>query len=231
MTRGDGQFLMTYADALDAGHSWEDIQRLALRLADNIFISRNLEALKARKVDLYFHPGTHDFVAFDVAWGGQHYPQIPVYLKANSGHGKEKGHPASEKNEQNKAAFLLQHFFGGMEPMLESPSVDYKVKGRKLLVAVKFKPGSKAESGRIWWMYDRGPDGSAAYIRELFPDDQWEEMKYDAGKNVWTVEIDLKANASHIDFFSNHRKTIQYKSKDYPTYISSPYTRVRIVMD
>lgn len=115
--------------------------------------------------------------------------------------------------------------------MLESPSVDYKVKGKKLLVAVKFKPGSKAESGRIWWMYDRGPDGSAAYIRELLPDDQWKEMKYDARKNVWTVEIDLKANASHIDFISNHRKTIQYKSKDYPTYISSPYTRVRIAME
>ncbi|HCO96848.1 MAG TPA: hypothetical protein DIU00_23395, partial [Phycisphaerales bacterium] len=105
--------------------------------------------------------------------------------------------------------------------MLESPSVDYKVKGRKLLVAVKFKPGPKAESGRIWWMYGRGPDGSSAYIRELFPDDQWKEMKYDARRNVWTVEIDLKANVSHIDFFSNHRKTIQYKSKNYPTYISS----------
>ena len=218
-------------DALDAGHSWEDIRNLALRLADDIFISRNLQALEARNVDLYFHPGTHDFVAFDVAWGGRHYPQIPVYLRANSGHGQEKGHPACEKDEQNKSAFLLRHFFEGLEPMLESPSVDCRVQGRKLLVAVKFKPGSKAESGRIWWMYDRGPDGSAAYIQELFPDDQWKEMKYDAGRNVWTVEIDLEANVSHIDFFSNHRKTIQYKSKNYPTYISSPYTRVRIAME
>jgi len=219
------------ANALDAGHNWGDIQHLALRLADDIFISRNLEALKARNVDMYFHPGTHDFVAYDIAWGGRHYPQIPVYLRANSGHGKAKGHPASEKNEQNKAAFLLQHFFPGLEPMLESPSVDYKVEDNKLLVAVKFKPGSKAESGRIWWIYDRGPDGSAAYIRELFGDDQWKEMKYDAGKNVWAVVIDLEANALHIDLFSNHRKTIQYKSKDYPIYISSPYTRVRIVTE
>ena len=219
------------ANALDAGHNWEDIQRLALHLADDIFISRNLKALKARGVDMYFHPGTHDFVAFDVAWGGRHYPQIPVYLKANTGHGKNRGHPACEKNEQNKAAFLLQHFFEGVEPMLESPSVNYEVKGGKLLVAVKFKPGSRAESGRIWWMYDRGPDGSAAYIRDLFGDDKWKEMKYDAAKSVWTAEIDLEANASHIDFFSNHCKTIAYKSKDYPTYISSPYTRVRIAME
>ncbi len=215
-------------DALDVGHSWEDIRHLAFRLADDIFISRNLDTLKARNVDLYFHPGTHDFVAFDMAWGGRHYPQIPIYLKANSGHGQKKGHPASEKNEQNKAAFLLHHFFEGVEPMLEPPSVDHRVEGKRLLVAVKFKAGSKAESGRIWWMYDRGPDGSAAYIRELFPDDQWKEMKHDDRKKVWTVEIDLDANASHIDFFSNHRKTIKYKAKDYPTYISGPYTRVRI---
>ncbi|MHC4118127.1 MAG: hypothetical protein ACYSWO_11535 [Planctomycetota bacterium] len=219
------------ADALAAGHSWQDIRQLALGLADNIFISRNLDALKARNVDLYFHPGTHDFVAYDVAWGGRYYPQIPLYLKANSGHGQNKGHPASEKNEQNKAAFLLRHFFDGVKPMLEPPSVDYKVKGRKLVIAVRFQPGSKVETGRIWWMYDRGPDGSAAYIRELLPDDQWKEMKHDAGKNVWTVEIDLEGNASHIDFFSNHRKTIRYKSKDYPTYISSPYTRLPIAME
>ncbi len=78
---------------------------------------------------------------------------------------------------------------------------------------------------------DGGPDGSAGCIRELFPDDQWKETKYDAAKNVWTVEIDLEANASNIDFFSNHRQTIKYKSKDYPTYISSPYTRLRTAME
>jgi len=131
-------------DALDAGHSWEDIRRLAIRLADDIFISRNLHTLKAGNVHLYFHPGTHDFVAFDMAWGGRKYPQISMYLKANSGHGQKKGHPASEKNEQNEAAFLLQHFFKGVEPMLEPPSVDYGVEGKKLLVAVKFKAGPKA---------------------------------------------------------------------------------------
>lgn len=219
------------AEALEAGHSWEDLQRLALRLADDIFISMNYDALKARNVDLYFHPGTHDYVAYDIAWGGRYYPHIPVYLEINGGHNMKKKHPGCETDEWNKAAFLLHHFFEGVEPMLEPPSVDYHVEGKKLLVNVKFKPGSKAESGRIWWMYDRAPDGSIAYIQELFPDDQWKGMTYDASENVWTVAIDLKANASHIDFFSNHRKTIRYKSKDYPTYISSPYTRVRLVKE
>ena len=224
-----GTFGPVYNDqALDAGHTWDAVRGLALRLAHRIFISRNLAALEAREVDLYFHPGTHDFVAFDIAWGGRHYPQIPIYLKANSGHGQGKGHPAAERNEQNKAAFLLQHFFPDVEPMLKAPSVEYQLKGKAMQVAVKFAPDSKAESGRIWWMYNRGPDGSKAYIRERFPDEQWQDMKYDTRNRIWTAEIDLPVNASHIDFFSNHRKTIHYKAKAYPTYISSPYTRVRM---
>ena len=72
------------------------------------------------------------------------------------------------------------------------------LKGRRLAVTVSFKPGSRAESGRIWWMYDRGPDGSAAYIRETFPDKQWKDMEFDSDKNTWTVEIDLSADASRI---------------------------------
>ncbi|NQT88319.1 hypothetical protein HQ560_16250, partial [bacterium] len=207
--------------------SWEEIEQLANRMADHVFVSRNLEKLKARGVDMLFHPGTHDFVAFDVAWCGKTYPQIPIYLRANTGHGK-KGHPAMERDEQNKSAFLLRHFFEGVEPLLESPAVSYAVKGTKLLVTVQFKPGSGETSGRIFWMFDRGPDGSAAYINEMIPDDQWKDMKHDAQKKVWTVEIELKKGAAHIDFFSNHGKTVTYRSKDYRTYISSPYTRAPI---
>ena len=53
-------------------------------------------------------------------------------------------------------------------------------------------------------------------------------MKYDSDKKAWTVKIDLKADASQIDFFSNHRKTISHKFRKYPTYISSPYTRLTL---
>jgi len=129
-----------------AGHSWDDLQRLAVQQADHIFVSKNLAALKARDVDLYFHPGTHDFVAFDIAWGGKHYPQIPLYLRANSGHGS-KPHENSEKDEANKAAFLLQHFFSGTEKMLEPPSVSYDIAKGKLNVTVKFEPESGDDSG------------------------------------------------------------------------------------
>jgi hypothetical protein len=213
-------------DALAAGHRWEDLRQLANRLADDLFVSKNLQALEERGVDMLFQPGTHDYVCYDIVWGGAHYPQIPVYLKANSGHGKKKGHPESEKGERNRDALLLNHFFQGLEPLLEPPSVKTRKKGRRLLVAVKFPEGSVAESGRIWWMVDRGPDGSAAYIRDMIPSDHWKDMEFDAGKEVWTAEIDLKPGATHIDFFSNHRKTINYKASTYPTCISSPYTRV-----
>ena len=77
-------------------------------------------------------------------------------------------------------------------------------------------------------MYDRGIDGSAAYLRDKFPNDQWSEMNWDDAKKVWTAEIELKKSASFIDFFSNQRKTFTYKSVEYPTYLSSPYTRVKL---
>ncbi len=215
-------------EALAAGKKWKELEALAARMADQVFISRNLKALKARKVDLFFHPGTHDFVAFDIAWGGKHHPGIPLYLRTNSGHGIRERHPAREKDEENKTAFLLNHFFGGKDSFLEPPAVSTSIEGKRLSVTVTFKPDSRAESGRIWWMFDRGPDGSAAYITDTFPDEQWKDMKFDSDKNAWTAEIDLALGASRIDFFSNHRKTIRHGSEKHSSYLSSPYTRVSL---
>ena len=110
--------------------------------------------------------------------------------------------------------------------MLEAPAVNSELIGDKLKVSVKFKADSKTESGRIWWIYDRGPDGSAAYIRKLFPEDQWADMKWDKSAEVWTVEIPIKGNHQTIDFFSNHKKTLTYRGEELQTYLSSPYQRV-----
>lgn len=211
--------------ALAVGRSWKDIQKLAQQQSEHVFISKHLRELEARNVDLYFHPGTHDFVAFDLAWGGQHFPQIPIYLCANSGHGN-KPHDHAETDEANKSAFLLQHFFDGVGTLLEPPAISHKLDGNKLTITVKFKPDSGDDSGRIWWMYDRGPDGSKAYLLEKFPADQWKEMKRVG--DSWSTQIELQKDASHIDFFSNHGKTLEYKGQPYRTYLSSPYTRVVI---
>jgi hypothetical protein len=74
-------------------------------------------------------------------------------------------------------------------------------------------------------MFDRYPDGSAAYVREDFPNDQWKDMKRHP-KGGWTVSVELKKGASRIDFFTNHRKTLRFKEDRLPTYRSSPYVRV-----
>lgn len=213
--------------ALDAGHSWEDLQAFTKDISDQVFVSRNLPALRDRRVEMLFHPGTHDMVAYDMAWGGLHHPSIPLYLGANTGHGK-RGHPDIERDQQNKSAFLLRHFFPNevKQPLLTSPKITTKLTDNALKVSVRFAPDSKEESGRIWWIYDRGEDGSPRYLNEPIPDANSKEMEYDPDNGVWTAEIKIDSNASRIDVFSNHRKTIKYGENSYRTYLSSPYTRV-----
>ena len=212
---------------LDSGGTWKDLQNFTREISDQVFISRNLKALRKRHIDMLFHPGTHDFVAFDMAWGGKHHPTIPIYLGANTGHGK-RGHPKTERDQQNKAAFMLKHFFPQKVKgaLLEPPKVESKVKDKTLEVTVTFTNDSREESGRIWWIFDRAPDGSPNYISEMIPDNQNMEMKKMGDQ--WTATIKLDPKAKRIDFFSNHRKTLRYKESAFRTYISSPYTRVNL---
>ena len=129
---------------------------------------------------------------------------------------------------RNRDALLLSHFFGDTEALLKPPSVETGLANGKLSVIVTFPEGSAVENGRIWWMYDRAPDGSDAYIRDMIPDDNWRDMESDERKKVWTAEIRLDPEASHIDFFSSHRKTVEHNSGIYPTCISGPYTRITL---
>ena len=216
--------------ALDAGKTWEDLQKFVRGISDDVFISRNLPQLRSRQVDMLFHPGTHDMVAFDMAWGGAHHPGIPGYLGANTGHGK-RGHPKLERDQSNKPAFLLKHFFPDevRGALLSPPAVEHEiVDGNALEVLVRFPEGSEEESGHIFWMFDRAPDGSPNYLTEMIPDDNFAEMHLDRRRGVWVAEIELDPKARRIDFFSNHRKTIHHGDKPYRTYISSPYTRMNL---
>ncbi|MEM7235762.1 MAG: hypothetical protein AAF517_26570, partial [Planctomycetota bacterium] len=213
--------------ALAAGKDWKELQAFAKRYDRDVFISQRLDELRQRKVDLLFHPGTHDFVAFDLAWGGTRHPTIPVYLAANSGHGKRQGHPNKERDERNRDAFLIQHFFDGVEPLLTPPSIHHRREKDRLVVSVRFRKTSSEESGRIWWIFDRPQDGSFGYLKEMIPDENSAEMKR-GESGAWVVEIPLEASAKRIDVFSNHRKTIRYGGKSYATYLSSPYTRVKL---
>jgi len=214
-----------YTDqALRAGHSWEELRAFAKGIAADVFVSRNLKQLEARGVDLLFHPGTHDFVCFDIAHGGANFPQIPVYLKANTGHGG-RPHPKAERPEENKSAFLLHHLLGS-EPLLSPPQVETELDARQLHVEVRFADEQKAESGRIWWFVDRPLDGTRGYLQQKIPDDNWADMDRKEDGRVWVAEIEVPAGAKRVDVFSNHRKTIAFEGRKMPTYISSPYTRV-----
>ncbi|MEO0447207.1 MAG: hypothetical protein AAF191_14130, partial [Verrucomicrobiota bacterium] len=191
-------------------------------------VSLNLEKLEARGAEMMFAPGTHDFVAFDMAWGGKHYPSIPLYLTPNSGHGQKKTHPRVDRGQANKSLFLLRHFFPEkVAPLLVPPKVTAdRIGDDRLRVEVTFAAGSGEESGRIWWMFDRPMEGSPGYLRAPFREEHWADMKRSEAGDSWQVEISLEAGAKRVDFFSNHRKTISYQGRDYRNVLSSPYTRV-----
>jgi len=215
--------------ALAAGKTPKQLQDFAEKLADYLFISRNVKKLKARGAEFLFQPGTHDMVSYDGIWGGMNAQEVPVYNAANSGHGK-KGLRANLK-ESNRVAFILNHFIGGKKPMLTPPAVSTKVQDGKLKVTVRFKPGSQESSGRIFWIFDRGPDASSAYLENMIPEKNWKDMTLDKAQKAWTVEIDLDKNARCIDVFSNHQKTLTINGKEYTTAISSPYTRVKLAKE
>jgi len=208
--------------ALKAGKSMDEMQNFSDRLLPSVCVTENWDRLMERGVDILFQPGTHDYVAYDILWGAQNHPQLPVYYNPNGGH-SQTPHVAAAKDEQNRDAFLWNHFFGG-ESLLSPPTSNYIVDKDKLSVRVKFDEGPQPKSGRIWWIYDRAPAGSAPFLHVPIPEDQWADMKRDPKTGSWTVTIPLKEGASRIDFFSNHGHT----SNGYQQYLSSPYTRVEL---
>ena len=221
--------------ALKAGWSWEAVRQISRQNAGRLLVSENWDELMARGVDIHFQPGTHDWVAHDILWGAQHHSHIPVYYKPNGGHGMRL-HPAARYSvagrhegkaeyfgEENLNAFLLHHFLGG-ESLLEPPKSSHSLVDGKLQVKVVFDTGPQPENGRIWWMYDRAPGGSAAFLRDRIPDDQWMDMTLDKKTGAWTVAIPLRSDVSRIEFFSNHSQ----QAYGHNFYLSSPYTRVRL---
>ncbi len=205
-----------------AGGSQDEARRSADRLMPKLCVTENWDRLMERGVDILFEPGTHDYVAYDIVWGAQNHPQLPVYYQPNGGH-SQTPHVAVAKDEQNREAFLWHHFFGG-DPLLKPPTSSHKVDKDKLTVSVSFKEGPQPISGRIWWIYDRAPEGSAPFLHVLIPEDQWMDMKRDAKTGTWTATIPLKDGFDRIDFFSNHG----HMANGYKQYLSSPYTRVEL---
>jgi hypothetical protein len=208
--------------AQKTGRTLDEMTAMAGDIIGSLCVTEHWDRLEKRGVDMLFEPGTHDYVAYDILWGAQNHPQLPTYYPANGGHKMEK-HPAAETDSLNLEAFLWNHFFGG-EPLLSPPTLSHEMDGDQLHVRVKFKNGPQAESGRLWWIYDRAPAGSAPFLHVRIPDDQWAEMEHDEKTGEWTATIPLQEGASQLDFFSNHGKVVN----GYQQYLSSPYTRVEL---
>jgi hypothetical protein len=209
--------------ALQAGWTLEEYRVLAQSVVPYVHLSETYDALVAGGNEYLFHPGTHDWVAFDMPEGQAAYPQIPVYLRANTGH-SQPAHPAAEPSEDNQEVFLRRHFFGVVTPMLETPSTSYTLAGDQLTVAVTFANGPEPASGRMWWLYDRHPGGSGAYLWELIPAGQFADMTFDPVDGVWKATIQIDPRRGSIDFWSNHGHVVDGAQ----TYLSSLYTRLDI---
>jgi hypothetical protein len=208
--------------ALKAGRSMDEMQNFADRLWSSVCVMENWDRLMERGVDVFFQPGTHDYVAFDILWGAQNHPQLPVYYQPNGGH-YQTPHFAAAKDNENRSAFLWHHFFGG-DSLLKPPKSSHKVDKDKLRVSVSFNEGPQPISGRIWWIYDRAPAGSAPFLHVQIPEDQWMDMEFDKKTGAWTATIPLKDGVDRIDFFGNHG----HEANGYKQYLSSPYTRVEL---
>ncbi len=221
---------LPYWDALDAGHTAEEYRAARAAVSSAFAPSEHLEALENRGVDMLFEPGTHDYVAFDLLECAQVAPSIPIYTRANDGH-NTLPHPQAESASEspNFEPMILRHFVTNT-PSLGNPSSTFEISGHTLTVTVdageiEDASGLPSVEGRVFWIYDRAPSGSAGFLWELIPDDHGADLAYEEGSDTWQAAIALDAEAEHVDFFAN----IGFAAGADTIYRSAPYSRVTLV--
>ena len=182
-------------------------------------MSENWDELAKRGVEVFSLPGSHDWVAYDVPGTSTRLPGLRTYIVPNGGHGRE-GHFMAPSNDVDAAFFAEQ--LAGADRGLETPQISTTVEGDTLEVTVTFPEGGVPETSHVFWMYDRGPDGSAWYLYDLVPEANWTEMS--GSGNTWAAVIELEPGRSTIDIMTAH--TVAVDGRTVP--ISAPYTRVAI---
>ncbi|MBL6757591.1 MAG: hypothetical protein ISQ11_14420 [Planctomycetes bacterium] len=188
-------------------------------VADDLYVSENWEQLTDRGVEIFSLPGSHDWVVHDVHDTSTVLPGLRTYIVPNGGHARG-GHPEAPRSSVNRAFFAEQLF--GAEGGLETPEISAVVNGAELDVTVTFPEGGEPEESRVFWMYDRGPDGSSWYLYDLFPAENWAEMV--GSGSTWTVSILLEPGRTSIDLITTHTATVDGHTLP----ISAPYTRVTL---
>ena len=74
---------------LAAGYQWTDLQSFTQRISDDVFIASNFDSLRRRGVEMLFHPGTHDMVAYDLQWAVHTIHKSPSILEPTQDMAKE----------------------------------------------------------------------------------------------------------------------------------------------
>ncbi|MDB4628040.1 hypothetical protein OAF82_00450 [bacterium] len=200
---------------------WTTIEVMAAidRVADDLYVSENWDELTKRGVEIFSLPGSHDWVAYDVPGTGAALPGLRTYIVPNGGHGRA-GHPEAPSKDVDAAFFAEQ--LTGAGGGLETPEITTAIDGDTLEVTVTFPDGGVPEESKIFWMFDRGPDGSAWYLYDLFPEGNW--MTMTGRGSTWTASIELEPGRSFIDLVTTHTVTVDQRVIP----ISAPYTRVPI---
>ena len=203
------------------GLGWSDAELLAAieRVADDLYVSENWAELTARGVEIFSLPGSHDWVAYDVPGTGALLPGLRTYIVPNGGHSRA-GHPEAPSKDVDVAFFAEQ--LTGADRGLETPGIVTAIDDEVLEVTVTFPAGGVPEESKIFWMYDRGPDGSAWYLYDLIQEDNWAMMT--GSGSTWTASIPLESGRNTIDLVTTHTVTVDGNVVP----ISAPYTRVVI---
>jgi hypothetical protein len=199
----------------------EDVYRCMRQINKVSFVSLHHDRLEDRGCEFLFDLGSHDNVTPALTYLGEKYPEIPVCIHPNGGHGQQgKGLLPFAPANDNQVAFMSNHFFGN-RPMMKSPVVRYEKRETSITVEVSFTDSPPADTGKIFWMFDRDPGGSAGYVAFYFK--HFKDMNR-VNKRSWKAEIELNSTASTVDFFTFHSNTIG----NMPAHISCPYTRINL---
>ena len=121
------------------GWTAEDMRGVLREVYQMCVVSLNLDKLEKRGCEVLFNIGSHDNVTPDLAYLGAKYPQIPVCISPNGGHGQQgKGLLRINSNGENYTAFMSNHFFGD-RPMMVPPRLSYEKKEDKIEIVDETK--------------------------------------------------------------------------------------------
>lgn len=213
---------LTREEALAAGWSDADINRMNEEAWKACLITEHLDAVKQRGLEFFYHDGTNDNVCPGLRLLGEIHPEFPISILPGGQHGGPRTTgftlqtPTQPEADENLLAFARSHFFGERS-MPEAPKIDARLDGAKLLVTVRVQAGHVPQVNTLSWCFDRHPP--TTFAAEY---DHWESTRLIAGKDgVLAATVDVPATVRNVDVISTHT----HEEHGIPWHFSSPYHR------